>query len=158
MYTYTYITGYWYSTTVYNSGCSNPYNGSNCSKNPMPVTTVVPAQKALAFTTVPDTQAILMPPALTTPTATNLATITETEHEFSVPGTVLAAKPTTNESQLGASYLTNHIHQVVQNTNVSMCSSNSYAQENLKNLKSLLDEKLNNKVYNTFKKCLAIPI
>ena len=65
-----------------------------------------------------------MPPTLATPVATNLATITETEHELLVPENVLPVKPTTNESQLSASYLNNHIHQVVQNTNVSMCSSN----------------------------------
>ena len=50
-----------------------------------------------------------MPPTLTTPTTTNLATITETEHELSV----FLAQPTTNESQLGVSYLNSCIHQVV---------------------------------------------
>ena len=60
----------------------------------MPVTTMVPAQEALAITTFPDIPAIMMPPALTAPAATNLATITETEHELSV----LLVKPTTNES------------------------------------------------------------
>ena len=50
-----------------------------------PVTTVIPVLEALAVTTVPDTPAIIMLPALTTPAATNLATITEREYELSVP-------------------------------------------------------------------------
>ena len=113
------------------------------------------AQEAMAVTTVPDALKIMMPPTLTTPAASNLATITGTKHELSLPETVLPVQPTTNESQLGVSYLNNHIHQVVQNKNVSVCSSNSYAQENLK---SLLDEKLNDKSTIHSKKCLAIPI
>ena len=66
----------------------------------MPVSTMAPAQETLAVTTVPDTPAIMMPPTLTTPAATNLSTITVTEHESSVPRTVLPAQPTTNESQV----------------------------------------------------------
>ena len=54
-------------------------------------------------------------------------------------------QPTTNESQLGASYLNNCIHQVVQNTSISMCSSNSYAHENL----------TNDKIYTTFKEIFS---
>ena len=45
------------------------------------------------------------------------------EHELSVPETVLPGHPSANESQLGASYLNNGIYQVVQNADVSMCSS-----------------------------------
>ena len=78
----------------------------------MPVTIMTPAQEALAFTTVLDTPAMV-------------------EQELSVPETVLQVHQTTNESHLGASYLNNHIHQVAQNTNVPVCSSDSYAQENL---------------------------
>ena len=55
----------------------------------------------------------------------------ETEHELSVPETILPVYPSRSESQLGALYLNKHIHQVVQNTNVSVCSSDSYEQENL---------------------------
>ena len=62
----------------------------------------------------------MMPPALTTPAATNLATITEAEHELSVPETVLLAEPTRNESQLDVSYLNSHVHQVVK-IKVSLC-------------------------------------
>ena len=57
-----------------------------------------------------------------------------------------------NESQLDASYLNNCIHLIIQNTNVSVYSSDSYAQENLK---SLLNEKLNDKIYSTFKELLS---
>ena len=42
----------------------------------MPVTTMTPAQEAQTTTTVLDTPAIAIPPALTTPAAT------EMEHEF----------------------------------------------------------------------------
>ena len=48
------------------------------------VTTMAPDQEALACTTVPDSPAIMMPPTLTTLTATTLATITEIEYELSV--------------------------------------------------------------------------
>ena len=92
----------------------------------MPITlgvaspTVIPSVvKALATTTVLDTQA-------------NAPAATEMEHELSVPETVLPVHPSTNESQLGASYLNICVHQVVQNTNVCMCSSDSYTQENVK--------------------------
>ena len=98
-----------------------------------PVTTMSPAQEALAVTTVPvPATAATMPPTLTTPAATNCATITETDHELSVPETILLAQPTTNESQFGASYLNNCVHQVVQITSTSMCSSHADAQKNLK--------------------------
>ena len=74
------------------------------------------------------------------------------EQELSVPETILSVHPATNESQLGASYLNIHVHQVVQNTNVSMCSSHSYMQESLK---SLLNEKLNDTIYSTFKETFS---
>ena len=74
------------------------------------------------------------------------------EQEFSAPETVLTVHPATNESQLVASYLNNHVHQVIPNTNDSMCNSDSYAQENLK---SLLNEKLNDKIYSTFKEIFS---
>ena len=89
-----------------------------------------------------------MLPALANPADTNLATITETEHELSV----LSAQPTTNESHLGASYLNNHTHQVVQNTSISVCNSDSYAH---KNFKSLLYEKVNDKIYKTFEETFS---
>ena len=86
-----------------------------------PKITMAPAQEDLAITTAPDTPAIVMPPVLTNPAATNLATITETEYELSVSETALPAQPTTNEGKLGASYLNNYIHQVVQ-MQVSLCA------------------------------------
>ena len=95
----------------------------------MPMTILNPAQEALATTTVLDTPFMV-------------------EQELSVPETILPVHPATNASQLGASYLNNCIHWVIPNTNVFMCSSDLYAQENLK---TLLNEKLNDKVYSTFK-------
>ena len=85
-----------------------------------PVTITTQAQEALAATTVLDTPAMV-------------------EQELSVPETILPVHLAPNESQLGASYLNNCIHQVVPHTNVSLCSSDSYAQENLK---TLVNEKL----------------
>ena len=94
-----------------------------------------------------------MPVTTMAPATTNLTTITETEHEVSVPETMsYQSQPTTNKSQLDVSYLNNHAHQVVQNTSISMCSSNSYAQ---RNLKSLPDERLNDKIYNTLKEIFS---
>ena len=99
----------------------------------MPVTIMTPAQEALAATAVLDTPAMV-------------------EQELSLPETILPVDPATNESQLGASYLNNHTYKVIPNTNVSMCSSDSYAQENLK---SFLNEKLNDKIYSTFKEMFS---
>ena len=79
----------------------------------MPVTIMTLAQEALATTTVLDTPAMV-------------------EQELSVQETVLPVHPAANESHLGASYLNNHIHQLIQNINVFMCSSDSYAQKILK--------------------------
>ena len=103
----------------------------------IPVT--IMAQEALVTTVVLDT-------------TSNAPATTETKHELSIPETVLPVHPSTNESQLGASYLNNCIHQVAQNANVFVCSLDSYAQENLK---SLLKEKLNAKIYSTFKEMFS---
>ena len=60
----------------------------------------------------------------------------------------------TAESQLGASYINNQSQQVTQdNSNISVCSTDSEVQENLK---SLLHERLNNKVYTTLRNYLVI--
>ena len=91
------------------------------------------AQEALAATTVLEIPAVV-------------------EQELSVPETILAVHPANNESQLGASYRNNCIHQVIQNTNVSVCISDSDTQENLKTLQN---EKLNDKIYSTFKKAFS---
>ena len=88
-----------------------------------PVTIMTPAQETLAATTVLDTPAMV-------------------EQGSSVLETILPVHPATNESHLGASYLNNCLHQGIPNTNVSVCSSDLYAQENLK---TLLNEKLNEK-------------
>ena len=69
----------------------------------MAVTITTPAQEDLAATTVLDTPTMV-------------------EQELAVPETVLPVHPATNESNLGTFYLNNCIDQVVQNTNVSMCS------------------------------------
>ena len=74
----------------------------------MLVTIMIPTQEALAVTTVLDTLAMV-----------SLAT--ETEHELSAPETMLSVHPSTNEIQLGASYLNNHVHQVVQ-IQMSLCA------------------------------------
>ena len=59
----------------------------------------------------------------------------------------------TAESQLGASYINNQSQQVTQdNSNISVCSTDSEVQENHK---SLLHERLNNKVYTTFKELFS---
>ena len=57
-----------------------------------------------------------------------------------------------NESQLGASYLNNCAHHTTPNNNISVCSSDHFAQENLN---SALTERLNNKIYSTLKKILV---
>ena len=93
---------------------------------------MTPAQEALATTTV-------------------LNTTTMVEQALPVSETILPVTTAINESQLGASYLNNHVHQVIPNTNLSVCSSDSYAQENLK---TLLNEKLSNKIYSTFKETI----
>ena len=74
------------------------------------------------------------------------------EQELSVPETVLPETTANNESQLDASYLNNYVHQVIPNNNVSMCSSDSFAQENLK---TLLNERLNDQIYCTFKETFS---
>ena len=108
----------------------------------MPVPKTTPVQEALATTTVLDSP--VMAPAAT-----------EMEHKLLIPETILPVHPSTNESQLGASYLNNCVHQVVQSTNVSLCSSDSYAQENLK---CLLNEKRMIKFTVHLKKWLVILI
>ena len=99
----------------------------------MPVTITTPAHEALAATTVLD----------------NLAMV---EQDLLVPETVLPVHPAANESQLGASYLNNSVHQVIPNINVAVCISVSYAEENLQHF---LNENLNDKIYSTFKKLLS---
>ena len=68
----------------------------------MPVTIKSPGQEALAA--VPDTRTMV-------------------EQGLSVPETALLVTLANNESQLGASYLNNHICQVIPDNNVSLCSS-----------------------------------
>ena len=60
----------------------------------MPVTIMTSAQEALAITSVINTPVMI-------------------EQELSVPETVLPATTANNESQLGALYLNNGIHQVI---------------------------------------------
>ena len=90
-----------------------------------------------------DVPAVTMPPA---PAETEL-------QPPAVPETVLPMHSPTTESQLGASYINNQSQQVAHdNTNISVCSSDSDAQENLK---SLFNERLNDKIYTTFKELFS---
>ena len=73
----------------------------------MSATTMTPAQEAPAATRVLDTPATI-------------------EKELSVPKTILPVHPAINESLLGTTHLNNCVHQVIPNTNVSMCSSDPY--------------------------------
>ena len=99
----------------------------------MPVTIMTQVQEALAAITDLDTPAMI-------------------EQELSVPETILPVTIANNESQLGALYINNGIHQVIPNNNVSLCSSDSWAQENLK---TLLNEKLNDKISIIFKETFS---
>ena len=74
------------------------------------------------------------------------------EWQLSVPETAMPVTRASNQSQLGASYLNNWAQQVTSYSNIFMCSSNSFAQENLK---SLLIKRLNDKIYNTCKNNLS---
>ena len=90
-----------------------------------------------------DAPALTMPPA---PVETELKPPT-------MPESVLPMQLPTTESQLGASYIDNHSQQVAHNnTNISVCSSDSDAQENLK---SLFDKRLNDKIYTIFKELFS---
>ena len=99
----------------------------------MHVTIMTQVQENLAAMAVLDTQAMV-------------------EQELSVPETVLPVTTANNESQLGASYLNNCFHQVVPNNNVSMCSLDSFAQENLK---TLLNERLSDEIYSTYRETFS---
>ena len=77
-----------------------------------------------------------------------LGTPTRVDQEVSVPETAQPATTTNNKNQLGASYLISYIQQVITNSNISVCSSDSFVQENLK---TLLNKKLNDKIYTIFK-------
>ena len=110
--------------TVITPGVANPTTiPSVATVLGMPVTIMTQAQEALAATIVLNTPAMV-------------------EQELSVQESILPVHPAANKSQLGVSYLDNRTHQVIQNTNVSMCRLDLYTQENLK---TLLIEKLNDK-------------
>ena len=111
-----------------NLGATSPTVMASMAANPgMPVTNTHPGQETLTM-------------ALDAPAVE--------EWELSVPETALPATTASNESQLGASFLNNCAHQTTPNNNISMCSSDSFSQENVK---SALTERLNDKIYNTFK-------
>ena len=67
---------------------------------------------------------------------------------MSAPETAMPVTTASNESQSGTSYLNNCANQTTPCNNISMCSSDPFAQENLK---SILTERLNNKIYSIFK-------
>ena len=96
----------------------------------MPVTNANPCQEAL--TTALDASAV-------------------EEQELSVPETALPVMTASNESQLGASYINSCTHHTSPSNNV-VCSSDSFAYENLK---SVLTERLNDKIYSTFKENIS---
>ena len=77
---------------------------------------------------------------------TDLGTPSRVVQEVSVPETAQPATTTNNKSQLGASYLNSH--NDIPNINIFVYSSDSFAQEILK---TLLNEKLNDKIYTTFR-------
>ena len=97
-----------------------------------------------------------MPVTITSPVQEALSVVLDTpamvEQELSVPETILPVTTANNKSQLGTSYLNNHVHQVIPSNNISVCSSDSFAQENLT---TLLNERLNNKIYSTFKETFS---
>ena len=81
------------------------------------------------------------------PTMTIPPAPVETMLEPPVPETVIPMQLPIVESQLVSSYISNHNQQACHNnTNISVCSSDSNAQENLK---SHFNERLNNKSYAT---------
>ena len=82
-----------------------------------------------------------------------LPVLVETKLKPPVPETVLPMQSTIVESQLGASYINIHSQQLAHdNTNISVCSSDSNAQENLK---SHFNERLKDKNYTTFKELFS---
>ena len=95
---------------------------------------------------------IIIPSVAETPGMPVTITSPGQEALAEVPKTAPPVTTANNESQLGASYQNNHIHQVIPNNNVPVCSSDSFAQENLK---TLLNERLSNKIYNTFKETFS---
>ena len=80
------------------------------------------------------------------PTVTMLPAPTKTKPQpHAVPETVLPMQLPTTESHLGASYINDQSQQVTHNnSNISVCSSNSDAQENLK---SLFIKRVNDQIY-----------
>ena len=119
---------------------------------PMPITlsaaspTVIPSMAANQGMPVTNTN-----PGQETLTTALTAPAGE-EWELSVPETALPVTTASNESQLVASYINNYAHQTTPGNNISMCSLDSFAQENLK---SVLTERLNDKIYNTFKESFS---
>ena len=63
-----------------------------------------------------------------------------------MPETVQPATTANNKSLLGALYLNSNIN--IPNSNIPVCSSDSFVQDNLQ---MLLNKKLNDKIYTTFK-------
>ena len=67
-----------------------------------------------------------------------------------VPATVIPWQPPMVENQLGGSYINNM--QVHDSCNVSVCSSDSDVQENLK---SHFNNRLSNKIYTIFRELFS---
>ena len=70
------------------------------------------------------------------------------DQEVSVPETTQPTSTANTESQLGGLYLNSNIN--IPNSSISVCS-NLFVRENLK---MLLNKKLNDKIYTTFKATL----
>ena len=97
-------------------GAASPTVIPSMAANPrMPVTNTNPGQEA--STTALNAQAV-------------------EEQELSVPETALPVTTASNESQLGASCLNNCTHQTTPGINISVCISDSLAQENLKSIQT----------------------
>ena len=87
--------------------------------------TVIPSVAAILGmpeTTVTQTQEVLA-------TTTDLGTPTRVDQEVSMPETTQPARNAKNKSQLGVSYLNSHFQQVIPNSNIYVCSSDSFMQK-----------------------------
>ena len=102
----------------------------------------------------PVTMGIASPNMITdAPAVTMLPAPEETEPKPPVPETALPMQSPIVECQLGTSYINNQSQQVTHdNTNISVCSWDFEAQENLK---SHFNERLNDKIYTIFKELLC---
>ena len=79
-------------------------------------------------------------------TTTNVGTPARVDQEVSVREATQPATTANNKSQLGALYIDSNVN--IPNSNISVCSSDSFTHEYLK---MLLNRNLNDKIYTMFK-------